>query len=118
MYGFRLDENRDVEITNGDIQLVNDDNLIKQSVECILSTDKGEWCLNTNEGIVFENLLGKHIKSDVVKNEIENGLLQIDSSFFITNFSLEHDKARRNLKVLFQAQTDTGTAIQSNINYG
>jgi len=117
LYGFRLDENMDVEITNGDIQLVNDNDLIKQSVECILKTDKGEWCLNTNEGIAFENLLGKRIKNDVIKNEIENGLLQIDRSFFITYFSVTHDKEKRNLKVSFQAKTDTGTDIQSNINY-
>lgn len=120
MYGFLLDENKDVKIENGDVQLVSGNKLTRQTVECILGTNKGEWCLNTDEGIRFENILGKYTNgnSDVIRNEIEEGLSQVDSSFFIINFLAEPDKSNRMLNVSFSAQNNNGTVIQQpNIIY-
>lgn len=31
----------------------------RQTVECVLGTNKGEWSLNVDEGINFSNILGK-----------------------------------------------------------
>lgn len=119
MYGFLLDENKDVKIVNGDIQLISGNGLTRQTVECVLGTNKGEWCLNTDEGIRFENMLGKYTNgnSDVIRSEIEEGLSQVDSSFFITNFRTEHDKSNRKLNVSFSAQNNNGTIIQPNMIY-
>lgn len=38
--------------------------LLAQTVRQVLSTNKGEWFLNQEEGINFKNLLGKTGKSD------------------------------------------------------
>lgn len=57
MKGFAL-KNGDLLIENGDIQIVTGAELTRQTVEMVLSTQKGEWTLNINEGIDFANILG------------------------------------------------------------
>ena len=56
-------------------------------------------------------------EQDAIKNEILKGLLQVDSSFFITSFSASLDKTTRKLKVEFTAETDSGEKISEVIDY-
>lgn len=112
MVGFALSDSGDVIIESGQIQTVNGNELIRQTVKTILSTNKGEWFLNTDEGINFYNLLGKEKNDEIIKNEILQGLLQVDSSFFIDSFSCEVDKETRKLKVQFTAKNDKGDTVE------
>lgn len=59
MKGFALDEKGDLIIENNEIVMVNGNDLLKQNVKSVLSTNKGEWSLNVEEGINFNNILGK-----------------------------------------------------------
>lgn len=59
MKGFALNEQGDVIIQNGEIQMVYGANLTAQTVRSVLSTQKGEWFLDSNEGINLNNILGK-----------------------------------------------------------
>lgn len=59
MKSFALDENGDLLIKNGEIQMVSGAELTQQKVKTVLSTNKGEWSLNVDEGIDFKNILGK-----------------------------------------------------------
>lgn len=111
MIGFELDQNGDVLIENNKIQMINGDELIRQTARSIISSNKGEWFLNEDEGITFDNILGKFVDEDMIKSEIEEGLSQIDSSFSITEFSYEFDSDKRKLKVSFSATNDDGTVI-------
>jgi phage baseplate assembly protein W len=65
MQGFEM-INGDIVIKNGEIQMISGANLLKQTVEMILNTNQGEWWLDPDEGINFNNILGKH---NVVKNQ-------------------------------------------------
>lgn len=58
MKGFKLNSG-DVEITNKRIVMVEGAELTRQNVQQVLSTNKGEWTLNADEGINFKNILGK-----------------------------------------------------------
>lgn len=62
MQGFKLN-NGDVVIENGVIQMTSGGDLLRQTVETVLNTNKGEWWLNPDEGINFSNILGKHTDS-------------------------------------------------------
>lgn len=64
MKGFQLDSNGDIVISGGHIQMVDGDELLRQTVQSVLGTNKGEWVLNTDEGIDFKNILGKHRQSN------------------------------------------------------
>lgn len=111
MKGFALDEKGDVLIENNEISIVVGDSLLQQKVWTVLHTNLGEWFFDPDEGIDFHNLLGKGINEELVRYEIERGLAQVDSTFTITEFTYEMDKAGRKAKVTFKAQTQNGEKV-------
>lgn len=112
MKGFEMDSTGDVAIVDNKIPMVSGPNLVKQKVQNVLSTNKGEWFLDLNEGIDFDNVLGKGVTEDIVRYEIEQGLLQVDSTFTITEFSCEIDSRNRKVKTHFKAQTGSGEEVE------
>ena len=68
MKGFKLNISGDVVIENNRIQMIEGTDLLRQTVQSVLGTNKGEWTLNPNEGINFKNLLGKQKTIDTKKN--------------------------------------------------
>ena len=95
-----------------EIEMIDGNELLVQTVESVIGTNKGEWVLNKDEGIHFKNLLGKKIDEEVIKNEVFQGLLQVDSSFFMTDFSVELDAETRKLKIHFSAVNDNGEEVE------
>ncbi len=118
MTGFALDKNNDILIQNNQIQMVNSEELTKQTMRTVVGTNKGEWCLNENEGINFKNILGKNTDEEIIKNEIEQGLSQIDSSFVITSFAMNFDSSTRKLSVDFQAKNSENEAVEIENTFG
>lgn len=59
MKGFALNEQGDLSIENGAIQMVHGAELTKQTIKTVLGTQKGEWFLNWEEGINHNEILGK-----------------------------------------------------------
>lgn len=59
MKGFALDENGDVLIENGTIQMVHGSELTAQTIKSVFGTQKGEWFLNWEQGINHNEILGK-----------------------------------------------------------
>lgn len=117
MTGFALDANGDISIKNNQIQMINGSELTKQTIQTVIGTNKGEWCLNEDEGITFGNILGKHMPdNEVVKTEIEQGLLQVDD-FNITEFSADFDSNTRKFDISFQAESSDGTVINIENSY-
>lgn len=58
MKGFMLTDG-DLSITNGEIDIVTGSELTAQTINSVLSTNKGEWLFNKEEGIDFDVILGK-----------------------------------------------------------
>lgn len=117
MKGFMLDEHGDVVIYNNKILMVEGNDLLLQTVKSILGTNKGEWPLNTDEGITFSNILGKNKDENVIKYEVQQGLLQVDDTFIITSFSLD-DLGNRKFAIKVSAQNSTGTELGVSTSYG
>lgn len=108
MKGFALDANGDVLIENGVISIVVGDSLLQQKVMTVLRTNLKEWFFDWGQGIDFDNLLGKGTSADLARYEIERGLAQVDSTFVITEFSYEMDKAARKATIKFEAVNENG----------
>ena len=51
--------NGDLSITNNEIDMIEGNELKAQTIGCVLSTNKGEWLFNLDEGIDFDAILGK-----------------------------------------------------------
>lgn len=105
--GFAIDSTGDLLIDNNEIQMVEGEELLKQTVQSIIGTNKGEWFLNENEGIEFSNILGKGVTEEMVKAEIEDGLQQVDDTLSISDFSMSLNE--RCLTVTFTATNDNGS---------
>lgn len=58
MKGFKLKDG-DIEIVENKISMVSGNDLLRQTTETVLGTNKGEWVLNPDEGIKFSTILGK-----------------------------------------------------------
>lgn len=110
--GFALDRDGDLLIENNQISMINGNDLLRQTIERVLGTNKKEWFLNWDEGITFVNILGKEKPDEVIKNEISQGLLQVDSSFIITDCKINLEKATRKLSVSFTARNDNGEILE------
>lgn len=117
MRGFKLTNTGDISIKNNKIEMIADDELTRQTIQYLLSTNKGECFYNENEGINFRNLLGKNVEDDTVKSEILDGLMQIDQTFAITDFSTERNAETRKLDVKFTATTADEETVTVSTNY-
>lgn len=117
MKGFAIDEKGDVVIKSNKIQMVDYTELIRQKVQTTLTTNKNEWFLNKNEGINFDNILDKKKSEEIIKNEIIEGLHQVDSSFVLEKFNCKLDREKRKLVITFKAKTGNGEEIEIEAAY-
>lgn len=110
-----MDQNGDVLIENGHISVVVGDELLRQKVWTVLRTNLREWFFDWEQGIDFGNLLGKGVGEELARYEIGRGLLQVDSTFSITEFSYKVDRAARKATVTFKAKTASGEEVGGDI---
>lgn len=114
---FRLDSNGDVIIENNKIKMVDGTELISQTIQTVLGTNKNEWFLNIDEGIDFNNLLGKKKNDEIIRNEIIQGLQQVDSSFVLETFNCDFDRKHRKLIINFKAKNSAGETVVGSSEY-
>lgn len=74
MKGFKLDRSGDVVITDGKIEIVEDIELIAQTVRQVLSTNLGEWLFDEDEGIDFYTILTKNPNYDLIQDTINTAI--------------------------------------------
>ena len=97
--------------------MIDGNELIRQKVQAVIGTNKGEWFLNVDEGIDFNNLLGKKKSDEIIRNEIIQGLQQVDSSFVLESFDSDFDKKSRKLTVNFKAKNSDGEIVSGSAAY-
>lgn len=114
---FKIDENGDVIFNKNDkkIEIVEGTELIKQRIQTVLGTNKKEWDFNKNEGINFKNIITKNPDIDLIKNEIQEGLRQVDETFILTDFSF-YQKNRKAV-INFLAVNSKNETVSSTISY-
>lgn len=105
MKSLALDSTGDLLIQNNQFQMVDGNELLRQKVQEVLSTKKGEWFYDWEQGIEFSQLLGKNVTEESVRSEIEDGLRQVDESLYISDFSMKVEG--RTLIVDFTAADET-----------
>lgn len=115
MKGFKLDDSGDVVIGKMGIELIEDLELTKQTVRTVLGTNKNEWGFNKNEGIDFRKIIVKNPDIDLIKNEIQEGLRQVDKTFILTEFSLIQKD--RNALIRFAAVNSKNEIVSDLLSY-
>lgn len=101
----------DLLIENNEIQMVDGEELLRQTAQSIIETNKGEWFTDWDEGIDFSNILGKGVTEEMIIAEIEDGLRQVDETLNITDFDVSING--RTLTVSFSCMSeDSDTEIE------
>lgn len=106
-----MDENGDILIENNEISIVVGERLTQQKVRTVLQTNLKEWFFDWGQGIDQTNLLGKGTNAELARYEVERGLHQVDSTFAITDFAYEVDRAARKAKISFTAKNENGEEV-------
>lgn len=110
MKTFKLDDNGDLVIENGNLVMVEGKEELRQSIERILSTNINEWFLNANFGLDYEAIQGKGKSKESIKLAIAEAIYQ-DSRIVevdIKDIIIRHD---RKLEVLGTAAGVNGSAV-------
>lgn len=113
MKGFALDSDGDV-IVKDDIAMVSDTELLRQTVECVIATNKGEWKYDIDEGVDFSVILTKNPNEDRIRDEIRSALGEVDSSYHIDTFTMNREN--RKLTIRFVASNGQNT-IEGGYSY-
>ncbi len=106
MKSFAIDDTGDLIIENHEIKMVEGDELIRQKVQEVINTNKGEWFMDWEQGVDFSNILGKGVTEEMVQAEIEDGLQQVDENLMLSEFSMTVKE--RKLFVKFKAVNESG----------
>lgn len=108
---FSVDASGDIVIENGEIQIAENEELIRQKIKSVISTNKGEWFADWDEGIDFSNILGKGVTEETIQAEIEEGIAQVDEDLIVSDFSISINN--RDLTVSFAVTSEeTDTEIE------
>lgn len=111
MKGFALDETGDLRLEHGRISMLEGEELLRQTCQCVLGTNRGEWELNPQEGIDRRVLLPEKCPDeDAIQAQILSGLQQVDESFELKSFSCTVTKERQ-LVVDFCAVNGEGRQV-------
>ncbi len=116
MKGFLLDGKGDIVISGNEIQMIDGNELLRQTVQTVEGTNKGEWFLNTEEGINFGTIFVKNPDFNAIRDEILSGLQQVDETFLLNSFEHTLDSNRK-LKITFSATNSSGQTVTGAQSY-
>ena len=105
MKGFKLDQNGDVVITDGKIEMVEDIVLIAQTLRQVIGTNLGEWLFDEDEGIDFYTILTKNPNNDLIQDTIKTAVQHAAEILGVEietgDFAFEIDKKNRSMTIDF-----------------
>ena len=106
MTDFLLDANGKLDLTTGDIQLVDGVDAIAQHCKIRLRTFLGEWFLDRRIGVpYYERILVKNPGSNVVRRILRQVISGTPGIQSLGALELDYDGAARSLAVTFRATT-------------
>lgn len=111
----KLDNNGDLDFSNGNIQLIEGEDEIIQKLISRYKFFKGEWYLDSRLGVPFIQLI---FKKDTPFNIVTQLLRKVAETCpgiaSVTDFTASKDAATRKLSITFNAKLDTGENINFN----
>lgn len=85
--------------------MVEDNELKRQKIQEVINTNKGEWTFDVEQGINRSYLLGKNVDEGIEREEIEEGIQQVDENLTISDYSKEI--VGRTSHITFTATSDS-----------
>ena len=98
------------------IEMSEGSELLRQKVELVIGTNKGEWGYDKEEGINFRVVLCKNPDKDEIRATIEEALKRIDDTFAVTEFAMT--MKGRTADISFKAINGDGEEVGGEFTYG
>lgn len=107
---FKVDDNQELVLdASGQLLLVENQEETEQFLEQKLRTFRGEWFLNTNLGLpYFDDILVKRPNPTLIEALLTDEILSTPGVLEILEFSLDLDKATRELSLDLKALGQEG----------
>lgn len=109
MNGFEL-INGDLVIVGNEISMIEGNNLTTQTIQSVLSTNKGEWIFDPDEGVDFDIVLNG--TENEVRAEIDDGTKQVDNTLSVVDFTLTDNRTTRIRTTQFTATAQSGATLE------
>ena len=105
-----------LKVLNDDIQLelIEGDGELVQSIERTLSTRLGEWFLNTDFGLNYEVIIQKQFDIEEIKLAVTEAILQESRVIEVLSINVSVDREKRQSKIDFIARTEN-TEIEGEV---
>lgn len=112
MMDFSL-HNRDLEISNGDFALCDDEaHAIAQALSIRLKTLAGEWFLDENIGIPYlTHILGKKASERLLRKLVAEEIKSLPGVIDIKDFNVKQSQTTRGITIGFNAVLSDQTTI-------
>ncbi len=109
MIDLKLNEQHDLDLNGGDLNLIAGAEKIRQQVEILLQTFLGEWFLNVEHGIpYYEKVLIKQANRAEIEAIIRDKIRSIEGVRRIQTFSIMVNHPTRRLRADLEMTTDEG----------
>lgn len=117
--GFNLVKNEharfDVYMPIKSIYLVSGNELLRQTIECVLQTNKGEWQYDIEEGMNFRKILIKKPDIEIIKHEIRQAIYKIDESLEMSDFNYNINNRHAEISMILKTYDGEEIVISTNI---
>ncbi len=111
MIDFLIGDDGDLVLQDTAFAQVDGEALLRQKMRLLLSSTRGDWFLNVNEGLDLDVVLQKNPSEEAVRDEVGRALLPLDLSVQFSRFSMH--KNGRTLMVDFElASAGQSLALQ------
>lgn len=114
---FKLDSDGDLEVVDGEVSLVSDQDAIVQNLNIRLRTFLGEWFLDTNVGMpYFEEFLVKKPNRLIIETRIREAVLETPGVVSLTSLEYDLNTTTRNLSITLTAKMRSGEHLTLTFN--
>lgn len=112
---FKLDEVGDIEFSDFDFQLVDEDSALSQRLLIKLRTYRGEWFLDTTFGIPYhQDILGKGVNIKLIESIFKAAILADSEVKSLLEITLDYNEITRSLTLAFKAEKFSGEELDFN----
>ncbi|MED4977229.1 DUF2634 domain-containing protein [Heyndrickxia faecalis] len=101
----------DIVIENGEVVMVDGDEELVQSIRMLLQTRKGEFFLEPEHGLSFDNIIGKEANQDETHDDIVEAISQEDRIESVEKIDFNDDNKARIRSISVELQKADGNAL-------
>lgn len=111
-------EGGDIVIEKGDFVMIEGEEEEAQCIERVLTTNQGEWFLNTLHGMDYSQIFAKPFDEDRARLSIIEAIHQEQRVESVEEIEFQFDRADRHMNIYIRVKMNSGNTIEEVIPLG